>query len=167
MAGVETTVAETTAEGYLRDLFRNSVMFAYNDVARALQSVVDGTTDAFLYDAAVLEYLLATDPRLSNYRLLGQLVTSERFGIVLSKALAPEVQRQVNIAVLSALDSGLVLSLNSKWFGKAFIERAIGGDITVKPLDFFSLAGSYIIMAATLVIAILSWCCLRMLKYCC
>merc|ERR1711916_172736 len=161
------TVRSTTAEDFLRELFRNSVMLAFSNVETALQAVVDGNADALLYDAAILEYLLRTDRRLGNYRLLGQLVTTERFGIVLSKALDSDVQQAVNTAVLKALDSGLVLDLNVKWFGKKIIERPLLNEITVEPLDFFSLAGSYVILALSLVIAILSYCCLRILRFCC
>ncbi|KNC52458.1 bacterial extracellular solute-binding protein, family 3 [Thecamonas trahens ATCC 50062] len=160
------TVIDTTAETFVLERVRASRLLIYATVDEALQALTDGLAKALVYDAAVLEYLINNDARARYARLLGNLQTSERFALAVSRGVRG-LAAALNLAILDALDAGVVVQLNNKYFGKAYLDSGLVERLTVERLDFNALAGSYVIMAGAMAVAILSYLGLRVLKFCC
>eukprot|EP01139_Manchomonas_bermudensis_P002410 Amastigsp_a4574_54.p1 type:complete len:416 gc:universal Amastigsp_a4574_54:56-1303(+) len=150
-------VIDSSAERFVREQLPSSMIFAFEHYSQAVEAVLARTTDAIVGDASVLEWLRLNDARLENFPLLGNLLSTDFFGVLMSEQLPEGVRQSVDNGILAALDSGLVLQLNRKYFNTVVIQDENNAVGDVAPLGFTQLAGTYVLVAISLGMAIVSY----------
>ena len=104
------TIAGTTSDDYLRDA--GIVADAADDPASAFRTLERGDADAFVYDAAIIQYLLT---QTDGVHVAGPVLRSESYGIVLPEGSAS--LEALDRALLELRENGTYDRLERAYFG--------------------------------------------------
>lgn len=107
------TVSGSAGQTYLSSLGIGPVLV--DDIAEAYELLDEGSADAVVYDAPVLEFH-ATREGDGEVITVGPDFESVHYGVVVAQGRV-ELREEVNLALLAIIESGAYDQLHDKWFG--------------------------------------------------
>lgn len=107
------TVTASTAAQYLRDSGIKTETFATID--DAVKALTDKKVDAVVYDAPVLQYVVAHESG-GDVAVTGPVFHNEDYGFVLRNS--SDLRRPIDEALLALREDGTYDRISDKWFGK-------------------------------------------------
>jgi ABC-type amino acid transport substrate-binding protein len=108
------TVSGTTSESYLTTVDAKPIGF--ENIGAAYAALTDGSVQAIVYDAPVLQYFVASKNSV-DFKLAGKVFRREDYGIAFP-AGSP-LREEINVALLGLRESGKYDEIRTKWFGAA------------------------------------------------
>ncbi|MFO7799876.1 glycine betaine/L-proline ABC transporter substrate-binding protein ProX [Rhodohalobacter sp.] len=106
------TVSNSAAEYYLRG---NGIRpSTYNTVSEAAEALVEGSIEAIVYDAPVLQHY-ASEEGYGDVMVTGQLFQQQSYGFALPKD--SELRKEINLGYLKILENGEYQRIRNRWFG--------------------------------------------------
>ncbi len=107
------TVSNSAAEFYL---IENGIRpSTFNTVDEAAGALMDGETEAVVYDAPVLQHF-ASEEGYGEVMVTGPLFQQQYYGFALQKN--SELRKEINLGYLKLLESGEYQQIKNRWFGK-------------------------------------------------
>jgi glutamine transport system substrate-binding protein len=107
--------AQIGTTGYDKSKEISDKVKPFDHIPEALMDVKNGASVALINDLPVSAYYVKQDPK--DYKLVGQPLTSEFYGIAVPKN-RPEVLQKVNDGLNKLKASGEFATLYKKWFGR-------------------------------------------------
>ena len=106
------TVSNSAAEYYLT---QNGIRpSTYNTVSEAAGALMDGKTEAVVYDAPVLQHFVSEEG-YGEVMVTGQLFQQQYYGFALQKD--SELRKEINLGYLNLLENGEYEQIRNRWFG--------------------------------------------------
>ena len=106
------TVAGSTSAEFLRE--QSYSFLAVDTIDDAYVLLEDKDIDAIVYDAPVLLYHLAHEDRSNDFRVVGNILNKETYGIVMPHNSPHE--NELNKALLALHENGTYETLYEEWF---------------------------------------------------
>uniref|UniRef100_A0A3B3RE72 Glutamate receptor n=3 Tax=Paramormyrops kingsleyae TaxID=1676925 RepID=A0A3B3RE72_9TELE len=154
------TVPNGSTERNIRNNYKEMhsymVKFHQKNVDEALQSLKSGKLDAFIYDAAVLNYMAGRDEGCKLVTIgSGKVFASTGYGIAIQKDSG--WKRQVDLAILQLFGDGEMEELEALWLtGICHNEK---NEVMSSQLDIDNMAGVFYMLAAAMVLSLLTFIC--------
>ncbi|WP_340105790.1 glycine betaine/L-proline ABC transporter substrate-binding protein ProX [Rhodohalobacter sp. 8-1] len=106
------TVSNSAADYYLTE---NGIRpSTYPTVREAAEALIDGKTDAIVYDAPVLQHF-ASGEGYGEVMVTGQLFQQQYYGFALPRG--SELRKEINLGYLNLLENGEYQQIKNRWFG--------------------------------------------------
>lgn len=106
------TVSNSAADYYLTE---NGIRpSTYPTVSEAAEALMDGKTDAIVYDAPVLQHF-ASGEGYGEVMVTGQLFQQQYYGFALPRG--SELRKEINLGYLNLLENGDYQQIKNRWFG--------------------------------------------------
>ncbi|XP_041942545.1 glutamate receptor ionotropic, NMDA 2B [Alosa sapidissima] len=130
------------------------VKFHQKNVDEALHSLKTGKLDAFIYDAAVLNYMAGRDEGCKLVTIgSGKVFASTGYGIAIQKDSG--WKRHVDLAILQLFGDGDMEELEALWLtGICHHEK---NEVMSSQLDVDNMAGVFYMLAAAMVLSLLTF----------
>lgn len=106
------TVDGTTSMKYLISQDINNKVYANFD--EAIEGLNNGETDAFIFDAPVLQYYIQNGG--DDFKVVGKIFKSESYGIAMEKD--SKLRKDINRSILKMHENGVYDTIYKKWFGE-------------------------------------------------
>lgn len=106
-------VSGTTAESYLRS--KSVLPAAFEGLDDAAAALATGKIAGIVRDYPNLYHLVNTT---SDFRLAGDRLSSEDYGMAVAEGQSPELLEAVNRELISLQEQGYLTTLQNKWFGE-------------------------------------------------
>ncbi|TRY82154.1 hypothetical protein DNTS_009464 [Danionella cerebrum] len=152
------TVPNGSTERNIRNNYREMhsymVKFHQRNVSEALESLKTGKLDAFIYDAAVLNYMAGRDEGCKLVTIgSGKVFASTGYGIAIQKDST--WKRQVDLGILQLFGDGEMEELESLWLtGICHHEK---NEVMSSQLDVDNMAGVFYMLAAAMVLSLITF----------
>ncbi|XP_047434941.1 glutamate receptor, ionotropic, N-methyl D-aspartate 2B, genome duplicate b isoform X2 [Mugil cephalus] len=139
-----------------RDMHTYMTSFHQKNVDEALYSLKTGKLDAFIYDAAVLNYMAGRDEGCKLVTIgSGKVFASTGYGIAIQKDSG--WKRAVDLAILMLFGDGEMEELEALWLtGICHNEK---NEVMSSQLDVDNMAGVFYMLGAAMVLSILTFIC--------
>ncbi|KAK1341359.1 hypothetical protein QTO34_017765 [Cnephaeus nilssonii] len=130
--------------------------FNQRDVDDALLSLKTGKLDAFIYDAAVLNYMAGRDEGCKLVTIgSGKVFASTGYGIAIQKDSG--WKRQVDLAILQLFGDGEMEELEALWLtGICHNEK---NEVMSSQLDIDNMAGVFYMLGAAMALSLITFIC--------
>ncbi|MFT7804012.1 glutamate receptor ionotropic, NMDA 2B-like isoform X1, partial [Arapaima gigas] len=154
------TVPNGSTERNIRNNYREMhsymVKFHQKNVQEALQSLKSGKLDAFIYDAAVLNYMAGRDEGCKLVTIgSGKVFASTGYGIAIQKDSG--WKRQVDLAILQLFGDGEMEELEALWLtGICHNEK---NEVMSSQLDVDNMAGVFYMLGAAMALSLVTFIC--------
>ncbi|XP_023670807.1 glutamate receptor ionotropic, NMDA 2A-like isoform X1 [Paramormyrops kingsleyae] len=134
------------------DMHQYMVKYHQTGVQDALVSLKTGKLDAFIYDAAVLNYMAGRDEGCKLVTIgSGYIFATTGYGIALQKG--SYWKRQVDLAILGIIGDGEMEELEAQWLtGICHNEK---NEVMSSQLDVDNMAGVFYMLAAAMVLSLI------------
>ncbi|KNC54607.1 uncharacterized protein AMSG_11651 [Thecamonas trahens ATCC 50062] len=154
----------TTGEAFVQSALPNANARVFTSIEEAFTELDRGNLDAVIHDAPVLLYLKILLDTGDKLQLLGNQLSDEQYALLLPSG-DEALRTEINSILLLLQENGFLDSLYRKWFNQ--VEKPDDAFISEHPqaLSFLAISGMYITLACALVIAIITYCCLRARKW--
>ncbi|KAL4624488.1 glutamate receptor ionotropic, NMDA 2A-like [Arapaima gigas] len=132
------------------DMHQYMVKYHQTGVHDALISLKTGKLDAFIYDAAVLNYMAGRDEGCKLVTIgSGYIFATTGYGIALQKG--SYWKRQVDLAILSIIGDGEMEELEAQWLtGICHNEK---NEVMSSQLDVDNMAGVFYMLATAMILS--------------
>ncbi|MBN3313608.1 NMDE1 protein, partial [Atractosteus spatula] len=136
------------------DMHQYMVKYNQKGVQDALVSLKSGKLDAFIYDAAVLNYMAGRDEGCKLVTIgSGYIFATTGYGIALQKGSA--WKRQVDLAILAIIGDGEMEELEAQWLtGICHNEK---NEVMSSQLDIDNMAGVFYMLAAAMALSLITF----------
>ncbi|XP_042562080.1 glutamate receptor ionotropic, NMDA 2A-like [Clupea harengus] len=136
------------------DMHQYMVKYHQGGVQDALVSLKTGKLDAFIYDAAVLNYMAGRDDGCKLVTIgSGYVFATTGYGIALQKG--SYWKRQVDLAILGIIGDGEMEELEAQWLtGICHHEK---NEVMSSQLDVDNMAGVFYMLAAAMGLALITF----------
>ncbi|KAG5853925.1 hypothetical protein ANANG_G00032010 [Anguilla anguilla] len=154
------TVPNGSTERNIRNNYKEMhsymVKFHQKNVNEALQSLKTGKLDAFIYDAAVLNYMAGRDEGCKLVTIgSGKVFASTGYGIAIQKDSG--WKRQVDLAILQLFGDGEMEELEALWLtGICHNEK---NEVMSSQLDVDNMAGVFYMLGAAMALSLITFIC--------
>uniref|UniRef100_H3AHZ7 Glutamate ionotropic receptor NMDA type subunit 2B n=1 Tax=Latimeria chalumnae TaxID=7897 RepID=H3AHZ7_LATCH len=154
------TVPNGSTERNIRNNYfeMHSYMVKYNQkgVHDALHSLKTGKLDAFIYDAAVLNYMAGRDEGCKLVTIgSGKVFATTGYGIAIQKGIG--WKRQVDLAILQLFGDGEMEELEALWLtGICHNEK---NEVMSSQLDIDNMAGVFYMLGAAMALSLITFIC--------
>ncbi|XP_028827804.1 glutamate receptor, ionotropic, N-methyl D-aspartate 2B, b isoform X2 [Denticeps clupeoides] len=154
------TVPNGSTERNIRNNYKemHSYMTSFHqrNVDEALQSLKTGKLDAFIYDAAVLNYMAGRDEGCKLVTIgSGYIFATTGYGIAIQKDSG--WKRQVDLAILALFGDGEMEELESLWLtGICHNEK---NEVMSSQLDVDNMAGVFYMLGAAMALSLITFIC--------
>ncbi|KAK2817730.1 hypothetical protein Q7C36_021663 [Tachysurus vachellii] len=137
------------------DMHQYMVKYHQSGVQDALVSLKTGKLDAFIYDAAVLNYMAGRDDGCKLVTIgSGYVFATTGYGIALQKG--SYWKRHVDLAILGIIGDGEMEELEAQWLtGICHNEK---NEVMSSQLDVDNMAGVFYMLAAAMALSLLTFC---------
>ncbi|XP_062866476.1 glutamate receptor ionotropic, NMDA 2A [Trichomycterus rosablanca] len=137
------------------DMHQYMVKYHQTGVQDALVSLKTGKLDAFIYDAAVLNYMAGRDDGCKLVTIgSGYVFATTGYGIALQKG--SYWKRLVDLAILGTIGDGEMEELEAQWLtGICHNEK---NEVMSSQLDVDNMAGVFYMLAAAMALSLLTFC---------
>ncbi|XP_062873346.1 glutamate receptor ionotropic, NMDA 2B-like [Trichomycterus rosablanca] len=152
------TVPNGSTERNIRNNYKEMhsymVKFHQRNVDEALQSLKAGKLDAFIYDAAVLNYMAGRDEGCKLVTIgSGKVFASTGYGIAIQKDSG--WKRHVDLAILQLFGDGEMEELESLWLtGICHHEK---NEVMSSQLDVDNMAGVFYMLGAAMALSLITF----------
>ncbi|CAK6438497.1 unnamed protein product [Pipistrellus nathusii] len=139
-----------------RDMHRHMVKFNQRSVEDALTSLKTGKLDAFIYDAAVLNYMAGKDEGCKLVTIgSGKVFATTGYGIAMQKE--SHWKRAIDLALLQFLGDGETQKLETVWLSG--ICQNEKNEVMSSKLDIDNMAGVFymLLVAMGLALLVFAW----------
>ncbi|XP_043945012.1 glutamate receptor ionotropic, NMDA 2A [Protopterus annectens] len=149
------------------DMHQYMVKYNQKGVLDALVSLKSGKLDAFIYDAAVLNYMAGRDEGCKLVTIgSGYIFATTGYGIALQKG--SPWKRQIDLALLQFVGDGEMEELEAQWLtGICHNEK---NEVMSSQLDIDNMAGVFYMLAAAMALSLITFVCEHLfywrLRYC-
>ncbi|XP_061832947.1 glutamate receptor, ionotropic, N-methyl D-aspartate 2B, genome duplicate b isoform X2 [Nerophis lumbriciformis] len=139
-----------------RDMHAYMTSFHQKNVDEALHSLKSGKLDAFIYDAAVLNYMAGRDEGCKLVTIgSGKVFASTGYGIAIQKDSG--WKRAVDLAILMLFGDGEMEEFEALWLtGICHNEK---NEVMSSQLDVDNMAGVFYMLAAAMVLSLITFIC--------
>ncbi|XP_072320065.1 glutamate receptor, ionotropic, N-methyl D-aspartate 2B, genome duplicate b isoform X4 [Eucyclogobius newberryi] len=139
-----------------RDMHAYMTSFHQKNVDEALYSLKSGKLDAFIYDAAVLNYMAGRDEGCKLVTIgSGKVFASTGYGIAIQKDSG--WKRAVDLAILMLFGDGEMEELEALWLtGICHNEK---NEVMSSQLDVDNMAGVFYMLGAAMLLSLLTFIC--------
>nr|XP_057925428.1 glutamate receptor, ionotropic, N-methyl D-aspartate 2B, genome duplicate b isoform X1 [Doryrhamphus excisus]XP_057925429.1 glutamate receptor, ionotropic, N-methyl D-aspartate 2B, genome duplicate b isoform X1 [Doryrhamphus excisus]XP_057925430.1 glutamate receptor, ionotropic, N-methyl D-aspartate 2B, genome duplicate b isoform X1 [Doryrhamphus excisus] len=139
-----------------RDMHAYMTSFHQKNVDEALYSLKTGKLDAFIYDAAVLNYMAGRDEGCKLVTIgSGKVFASTGYGIAIQKDSG--WKRAVDLAILMLFGDGEMEELEALWLtGICHNEK---NEVMSSQLDVDNMAGVFYMLGAAMVLSFITFIC--------
>uniref|UniRef100_A0A8C5HDW6 Glutamate receptor n=1 Tax=Gouania willdenowi TaxID=441366 RepID=A0A8C5HDW6_GOUWI len=139
-----------------RDMHAYMTSFHQKNVDEALYSLKHGKLDAFIYDAAVLNYMAGRDEGCKLVTIgSGKVFASTGYGIAIQKDSG--WKRAVDLAILMLFGDGEMEELEALWLtGICHNEK---NEVMSSQLDVDNMAGVFYMLGAAMVLSLITFIC--------
>uniref|UniRef100_A0A3Q3BI03 Glutamate receptor n=1 Tax=Kryptolebias marmoratus TaxID=37003 RepID=A0A3Q3BI03_KRYMA len=139
-----------------RDMHAYMTSFHQKNVDEALYSLKTGKLDAFIYDAAVLNYMAGRDEGCKLVTIgSGKVFASTGYGIAIQKDSG--WKRAVDLAILMLFGDGEMEELEALWLtGICHNEK---NEVMSSQLDVDNMAGVFYMLGAAMVLSLITFIC--------
>ncbi|KAK7929996.1 hypothetical protein WMY93_006391 [Mugilogobius chulae] len=139
-----------------RDMHAYMTSFHQRNVDEALYSLKNGKLDAFIYDAAVLNYMAGRDEGCKLVTIgSGKVFASTGYGIAIQKDSG--WKRAVDLAILMLFGDGEMEELEALWLtGICHNEK---NEVMSSQLDVDNMAGVFYMLGAAMVLSLITFIC--------
>ncbi|XP_056596152.1 glutamate receptor ionotropic, NMDA 2A isoform X1 [Triplophysa dalaica] len=136
------------------DMHQYMVKYHQNGVLDALVSLKTGKLDAFIYDAAVLNYMAGRDDGCKLVTIgSGYIFATTGYGIALQKG--SYWKRHVDLAILGIIGDGEMEELEAQWLtGICHNEK---NEVMSSQLDVDNMAGVFYMLAAAMALSLITF----------
>ncbi|XP_066546006.1 glutamate receptor ionotropic, NMDA 2A [Amia ocellicauda] len=136
------------------DMHQYMVKYNQKGVQDALVSLKTGKLDAFIYDAAVLNYMAGRDEGCKLVTIgSGYIFATTGYGIALQKGSM--WKRQVDLAILAIIGDGEMEELEAQWLtGICHNEK---NEVMSSQLDVDNMAGVFYMLAAAMALSLITF----------
>ncbi|KAI7810411.1 putative glutamate receptor ionotropic [Triplophysa rosa] len=136
------------------DMHQYMVKYHQNGVLDALVSLKTGKLDAFIYDAAVLNYMAGRDDGCKLVTIgSGYIFATTGYGIALQKG--SYWKRLVDLAILGIIGDGEMEELEAQWLtGICHNEK---NEVMSSQLDVDNMAGVFYMLAAAMALSLITF----------
>ncbi|XP_015216064.1 glutamate receptor ionotropic, NMDA 2A isoform X2 [Lepisosteus oculatus] len=136
------------------DMHQYMVKYNQKGVQDALVSLKSGKLDAFIYDAAVLNYMAGRDEGCKLVTIgSGYIFATTGYGIALQKGSS--WKRQVDLAILAIIGDGEMEELEAQWLtGICHNEK---NEVMSSQLDIDNMAGVFYMLAAAMALSLITF----------
>ncbi|XP_063067277.1 glutamate receptor ionotropic, NMDA 2A [Engraulis encrasicolus] len=136
------------------DMHQYMVKYHQTGVQDALLSLKSGKLDAFIYDAAVLNYMAGRDDGCKLVTIgSGYVFATTGYGIALQKG--SYWKRHVDLAILGIIGDGEMEELEAQWLtGICHNEK---NEVMSSQLDIDNMAGVFYMLAAAMALALITF----------
>ncbi|XP_039630520.1 LOW QUALITY PROTEIN: glutamate receptor ionotropic, NMDA 2A [Polypterus senegalus] len=136
------------------DMHQYMVKYNQKGVQDALVSLKTGKLDAFIYDAAVLNYMAGRDEGCKLVTIgSGYIFATTGYGIALQKGSS--WKRQVDLALLGLVGDGEMEELEAQWLtGICHNEK---NEVMSSQLDIDNMAGVFYMLAAAMALSLITF----------
>uniref|UniRef100_A0A8B9HW14 Glutamate receptor n=1 Tax=Astyanax mexicanus TaxID=7994 RepID=A0A8B9HW14_ASTMX len=136
------------------DMHQYMVKYHQTGVNDALVSLKTGKLDAFIYDAAVLNYMAGRDEGCKLVTIgSGYIFATTGYGIALQKGSA--WKRQVDLAILAIIGDGEMEELEAQWLtGICHNEK---NEVMSSQLDVDNMAGVFYMLATAMGLSLITF----------
>uniref|UniRef100_H3CJH4 Glutamate receptor n=1 Tax=Tetraodon nigroviridis TaxID=99883 RepID=H3CJH4_TETNG len=137
-----------------RDMHTYMTSFHQKNVEEALYSLKTGKLDAFIYDAAVLNYMAGRDEGCKLVTIgSGKVFASTGYGIAIQKDSG--WKRAVDLAILMLFGDGEMEELEALWLtGICHNEK---NEVMSSQLDVDNMAGVFYMLGASMVLSLITF----------
>ncbi|KAJ8245997.1 hypothetical protein GJAV_G00262550 [Gymnothorax javanicus] len=134
------------------DMHQYMVKYHQTGVQDALVSLKTGKLDAFIYDAAVLNYMAGRDEGCKLVTIgSGYIFATTGYGIALQKG--SYWKRQVDLAILAIIGDGEMEELEQQWLtGICHNEK---NEVMSSQLDVDNMAGVFYMLATAMILSLI------------
>ncbi|XP_030649420.1 glutamate receptor ionotropic, NMDA 2B [Chanos chanos] len=152
------TVPNGSTERNIRNNYKEMhsymVKFHQRNVDEALQSLKTGKLDAFIYDAAVLNYMAGRDEGCKLVTIgSGKVFASTGYGIAIQKDSG--WKRHVDLAILQLFGDGEMEELEALWLtGICHHEK---NEVMSSQLDVDNMAGVFYMLGAAMALSLITF----------
>jgi ABC-type amino acid transport substrate-binding protein len=105
-------VAGTTSDEYMSE--QRAVIYKFNKIENACQTLLEGLLDAVVYDAPNLLYYAHGEGK-GKVKVVGKPFELQDYGMALPWGSA--LRKRINLAILYLIESGELQAIEVKWFG--------------------------------------------------
>ncbi|KAF7213102.1 glutamate receptor, ionotropic, N-methyl D-aspartate 2B, genome duplicate b isoform X2 [Nothobranchius furzeri] len=139
-----------------RDMHAYMTSFHQKNVDEALYSLKTGKLDAFIYDAAVLNYMAGRDEGCKLVTIgSGKVFASTGYGIAIQKDSG--WKRAVDLAILMLFGDGEMEELEALWLtGICHNEK---NEVMSSQLDVDNMAGVFYMLGAAMILSLITFIC--------
>uniref|UniRef100_A0A3Q2PBJ9 Glutamate receptor n=1 Tax=Fundulus heteroclitus TaxID=8078 RepID=A0A3Q2PBJ9_FUNHE len=139
-----------------RDMHSYMTSFHQKNVDEALYSLKTGKLDAFIYDAAVLNYMAGRDEGCKLVTIgSGKVFASTGYGIAIQKGSG--WKRAVDLAILMLFGDGEMEELEALWLtGICHNEK---NEVMSSQLDVDNMAGVFYMLGAAMILSLITFIC--------
>nr|XP_020452805.1 glutamate receptor ionotropic, NMDA 2B-like isoform X2 [Monopterus albus] len=139
-----------------RDMHTYMTSFHQKNVDEALYSLKNGKLDAFIYDAAVLNYMAGRDEGCKLVTIgSGKVFASTGYGIAIQKDSG--WKRAVDLGILMLFGDGEMEELEALWLtGICHNEK---NEVMSSQLDVDNMAGVFYMLGAAMVLSLITFIC--------
>ncbi|KAM8773089.1 glutamate receptor, ionotropic, N-methyl D-aspartate 2B, b isoform 3-T8 [Acanthopagrus schlegelii] len=139
-----------------RDMHAYMTSFHQKNVDEALYSLKNGKLDAFIYDAAVLNYMAGRDEGCKLVTIgSGKVFASTGYGIAIQKDSG--WKRAVDLAILMLFGDGDMEELEALWLtGICHNEK---NEVMSSQLDVDNMAGVFYMLGAAMILSLITFIC--------
>lgn len=139
-----------------RDMHAYMTSFHQKNVDEALYSLKHGKLDAFIYDAAVLNYMAGRDEGCKLVTIgSGKVFASTGYGIAIQKDSG--WKRAVDLAILMLFGDGEMEELEALWLtGICHNEK---NEVMSSQLDVDNMAGVFYMLGAAMILSLITFIC--------
>uniref|UniRef100_A0A8C9RUH3 Glutamate receptor n=1 Tax=Scleropages formosus TaxID=113540 RepID=A0A8C9RUH3_SCLFO len=154
------TVPNGSTERNIRNNYKEMhtymVKYHQRNVDEALHSLKTGKLDAFIYDAAVLNYMAGRDEGCKLVTIgSGYIFATTGYGIAIQKDSG--WKRQVDLAILQLFGDGEMEELEALWLtGICHHEK---NEVMSSQLDVDNMAGVFYMLGAAMVLSLVTFIC--------
>ncbi|MDR9418250.1 glycine betaine/L-proline ABC transporter substrate-binding protein ProX [Gracilimonas sp.] len=106
------TVSNSAAEFYLEDNGLNANTF--NTIDEAIAQLMEGETDAVVYDAPVLQHF-ASQEGYGEVDVTGSIFQQQSYGFAMPKGSG--LRKDINLGYLKLVEDGTYRQIQNRWFG--------------------------------------------------
>ncbi|XP_029285434.1 glutamate receptor, ionotropic, N-methyl D-aspartate 2B, b isoform X2 [Cottoperca gobio] len=139
-----------------RDMHTYMTSFHQKNVDEALYSLKSGKLDAFIYDAAVLNYMAGRDEGCKLVTIgSGKVFASTGYGIAIQKGSG--WKRAVDLAILMLFGDGDMEEFEAMWLtGICHNEK---NEVMSSQLDVDNMAGVFYMLGAAMILSLITFIC--------
>ncbi|XP_031727908.1 glutamate receptor, ionotropic, N-methyl D-aspartate 2B, b isoform X2 [Anarrhichthys ocellatus] len=139
-----------------RDMHQYMTSFHQKNVDEALYSLKSGKLDAFIYDAAVLNYMAGRDEGCKLVTIgSGKVFASTGYGIAIQKGSG--WKRAVDLAILMLFGDGDMEEFEALWLtGICHNEK---NEVMSSQLDVDNMAGVFYMLGAAMILSLITFIC--------
>ncbi|XP_077981412.1 glutamate receptor ionotropic, NMDA 3A-like [Glandiceps talaboti] len=148
------TIKSSSPESFLwrsyPELAQKISKHAVNSTQTGIQKLKNGKLDAFIWDSAVLDYQISSDPKC-ELKLVGKRFASEGYGIGLEKNSI--LTHEVSQHIYKYFSSGYLEQLHRQWYNTAGCSKQAKGMTGESTLDLSHFIGVFILLCTGIIIA--------------